>query len=66
MRVAIITAATNTIFRFRIDMARRFRDLGNEVYVFGNEPESQWREVFGTEGMRYRQYFVSRNGLNPL
>lgn len=64
-RIAVITAATNTIERFRIDMIDEFVHRGCDVVVFGNESEVEWRDYFDLHNVRYRRYPVSRNGMNP-
>lgn len=66
MKVCVITAATNTIPRFRIDMIDEFVRRGCEVVVFGNEPHERWDNFFGKHGVSYRTYSVSRNGMNPV
>lgn len=66
MKVAVVTVATNTIPRFRIDMIDEFVRRGCEVVVFGDEPENEWNDYFTGHAVRYRQFPVSRNGLNPL
>ncbi|WP_455136838.1 glycosyltransferase family 4 protein [Thermophilibacter sp.] len=65
-RVAVITAATNTIERFRIDMIDEFVRRGCEVLILGDESEGDWTEYFRSHGVRYRSYPVSRNGMNPV
>ena len=65
MKIAVITAATNTIPRFRIDMIDEFVRRGAEVVVFGDEPAGAWDGYFAGHGVSYRTYFVSRNGTNP-
>lgn len=66
MKVAIVTAATNTIRRFRLEMAEEFVRRGCEVLVLGDEPEKKWDEFFSGKGMQYLSYPVSRNGTNPV
>lgn len=66
MRIAVVTAATNTIPRFRIDMIDEFIRRGAEVAVFGDEPESSWDAFFADHGISYFSYRVSRNGTNPV
>ena len=66
MKIAVITAATNTIPRFRIDMIDEFVRRGCEVVVFGDEPAEKWEGYFAEHVTSYRQYSVSRNGLNPM
>lgn len=66
MRVAVVTAATNTIPRFRIDMIDEFIHRGAEVIVFGDEPESSWKAFFASRSVSYFSYHVSRNGINPI
>lgn len=64
-KIAVITAATNTIVRFRIDMIDEFVRRGCEVLALGDRPEDEWDTYFGRHGVRYRSYPVSRNGMNP-
>ena len=66
MKIAVVTAATNTIPRFRIDMIDEFVRRGCEVLVLGDEPEAAWKSYFDEHGVRYRSYPVSRNGMNPV
>ena len=65
MKIAVITAATRSIPRFRIDMIDEFVLRGCEVVVFGDEPHEKWDGFFGEHGVGYRTYSVSRNGMNP-
>lgn len=46
MKIAVITAATNTIPRFRIDMIDEFIRRGADVVVFGDEQEKNGRTIF--------------------
>ena len=66
MKIAVITAATHSIPRFRIDMIDEFVRRGCDVVVFGDEPHELWDEFFKEHGVAYRTYPVSRNGMNPL
>lgn len=66
MRIVVVTAATNTIPRFRIDMIDEFIRRGAEVSVFGDEPEDSWDAFFANRGVSYYSYRVSRNGTNPI
>lgn len=65
MKVCVVTAATNTIPRFRIDMIDEFVRRGCEVVVFGDEPRERWDGFFGEHGVSYRTYSVLRNGMDP-
>ena len=65
MKIAIITAATHSVPRFRIDMIDEFVRRGCEVVVFGDEPHEQWDGFFEKHGTVYRTYPISRNGMNP-
>ena len=60
MKIAVITVATNTIPRFRIDMIEDFIARGCEVVVIGDEPETNWIDYFAEHGCWYRQYNISR------
>lgn len=66
MRIMVVTAATNSIPRFRIDMIDEFIARGCDVVVLGDEPEDVWREYFSDHAIRYRSYPVARNGMNPM
>lgn len=66
MKIAVITAATHSIPRFRIDMIDEFVRRGCDVVVFGDEPHEAWDEYFKEHNVAYRTYPVSRNGMNPL
>lgn len=66
MKIAVITAATHSIPRFRIDMIDEFVRRGCDVVVFGDEPHEAWDEFFEQHNVAYRTYPVSRNGMNPL
>lgn len=66
MKICIITAATNTILRFRMDMIEGFLESGCEVTIFGDENEKKWGPFFKEKLIDYHEYPVSRNGLNPF
>lgn len=66
MKVAICTAGTKSLKWFRLDMMRAFLDAGCEVVAMGNEPEAAWTGYFEERGIRYRSFFVERNGTNPF
>lgn len=66
MKIAIITAATISIPRFRIDMIDEFVRRGAQVIVFGDESTEEWEPYFAEHGVSYRTYHVSRNGTNPI
>lgn len=65
-RVAIVTAATNTIPRYRMDMAKEFVRRGCEVIILGDEESTKWDDYFSRHNMQYKTYPVWRNGINPL
>ena len=65
MKIVVITAATHSVPRFRIDMIDEFVHRGCEVVVFGDEPHEQWDGFFEDHSVAYRTYPISRNGMNP-
>ncbi len=65
MKICVITAATWSISKFRIDMIDEFVRRGCEVVVFGDEAHELWDGFFAEHGVSYRTYSVSRNGMNP-
>lgn len=66
MKIAVLSSHTPSLFWFRMDMMKSFRQRGHEVYALGNEPEEQWAAKFAENGIIYRQISVSRNGVNPM
>lgn len=66
MKICVITAATWSISKFRIDMIDEFVRRGCKVVVFGDEPHEKWDSFFKMHGVSYRTYPVSRNGMNPV
>ena len=66
MKVAVCTAGTKSLKWFRLDMMRAFLDAGCEVVAMGDEPEASWAGYFTDRGIRYRSFFVERNGTNPV
>ena len=66
MKICVITAATWSISKFRIDMIDEFVRRGSEVVVFGDEPHEEWDPYFKKHGVSYRTYPISRNGMNPV
>lgn len=65
-KIAVLVCSTPSIFWFRIDMMKRFVELGYEVVAIGNEPESKWAEQFSNLNIRYICAYINRNGMNPL
>lgn len=65
-RIAVISSHTASLFWFRLDMMKEFVRLGYEVIAVGQSPESEWSKKFNENGIRYRQIYVERNGMNPL
>lgn len=65
-KIVVITAATWTIPKFRIDMIDEFRRRGNDVVVFGDEDHAKWDSYFATHEVTYRTYPIARNGVNPV
>ncbi len=65
MKICVITAATWTVRKFRIDMIDEFVRRCCDVVVLGDEGEADWNGYFADHGVRYRSYFVTRNGMNP-
>lgn len=66
MKVVICTAATRTVRWFREDMIRDFVAAGCDVLVLGEAPAGEWGEYFDCLGVRYRSFFVERNGVSPF
>ena len=65
-KIAVVSSHTSSLFWFRMDMMKEFVRNGYEVVAFGQDTEDEWAEKFSANGIRYRQIYVERNGMNPL
>lgn len=66
MKIAVLSSHTPSLFWFRMDMMKEFIAKGHSVVAVGNEKESDWKERFERNGIRYVAADVQRNGTNPL
>lgn len=66
MVIAVLSSHTPSLYWFRLDMMKAFREKGHTVYALGNEEESKWALGFCKHGINYKQIYVQRNGVNPL
>lgn len=66
MKIAVLSSHTFSLFWFRMDMMIAFIKQGHEVIAVGPEPEVNWKNKFEENGIRYKQIFVERNGINPF
>lgn len=62
----VISSETSTMFFYRKDMMLEFLRQGNQVVAAGDAPEEKWKDSYEEIGVKYRQFYVKRNGLNPL
>ncbi len=66
MKIMVLSSFTTSLFWFRVDMMKSFREAGCEVVAVGDGAETEWAERFAEMGIRYKQIPVQRNGTNPL
>ncbi|MGD9677345.1 MAG: glycosyltransferase family 4 protein [Vulcanibacillus sp.] len=66
MKIAVLSSHTSSLFWFRMDMMKDFIKHGHTVIALGPEPESTWKSKFEDNGIKYKQLFVERNGINPF
>lgn len=66
MKVMVLSSFTTSLFWFRIDMMKSFRDAGYEVVAVGDGAEVEWSDKFSQLGIAYHQIPVQRNGTNPF
>ncbi len=66
MKILVLSAHTESLFWFRMNMMQTFQKNGHTIYAVGSEPEVKWSKKFREKGIFYRQIPVSRNGLNPF
>lgn len=65
MKILVLSSNTNSLIQFRVDMMKSFQSRGYTVVAAGDAPEEKWSDYFSAMGIRYRQIFVQRNGMNP-
>ena len=65
MKILVLSSNTNSLIQFRLDMMKSFQSRGYTVVAAGDAPEEKWSDYFSAMGIRYRQIFVQRNGMNP-
>ena len=65
MKILVLSSNTNSLIQFRLDMMKSFQNRGYTVVAAGDAPEEEWSDYFSAMGIRYRQIFVQRNGMNP-
>lgn len=66
MKIMVISSETSTMFFYRKDMMLEFLRQGNQVVAAGDAPEEKWKDSYEEIGVKYRQFYVRRNGLNPF
>ncbi|MBU5331131.1 glycosyltransferase family 4 protein [Anaerocolumna aminovalerica] len=66
MKIVVLSSHTASLFWFRMDMMKDFIKHGHTVIAIGSESEDSWENQFREKGIRYKQIFVERNGINPF
>ena len=64
--IIVLSSYTPSLFWYRIDMMKCFIDRGYDVYAVADQPESEWSVKFSDLGIKYKQIFIQRNGMNPF
>lgn len=66
MKIIVLSSHTQSLFWFRMDMMKSFIANNHTVIAVGSESVDLWGDKFAENGIKYRQIYVQRNGLNPL
>lgn len=66
MVIAVLSSHTPSLYWFRLDMMKAFREKGHTVFALGNEAENKWTLGFCKQGINYKKIEVNRNGTNPF
>ena len=66
MKIIVLSSHTQSLFWFRMDMMKSFIENGHTVVAIGSDASELWEDKFAQHGIKYRQIYVQRNGLNPL
>ncbi|WP_296009657.1 glycosyltransferase family 4 protein [uncultured Adlercreutzia sp.] len=66
MKIAVVSAYTQSHAGIRAELIQSFIDRGHEVVAFGGESEENWIDFFAARKVSYRQFSVNRTGVNPI
>ena len=66
MKILVLSSHTVSMFWFRMDMMKVFISSGCSVVAVGQESAEKWEDQFNEIGVKYRQIYVERNGINPF
>lgn len=47
-------------------MMKDFVKIGCDVLAIGSDSEKEWADKFNKQGIKYKQVYINRNGLNPF
>jgi len=66
MKILVLSSHTPSLFWYRMDMMRYFKELGNDVAAAGPGSRNEWEGKLSENGIEYHEIVVDRNGLNPV
>ncbi len=65
MKILVLSSEASSMFWYRKDMMCEFVRQGCEVVAASDGAEEEFTEMFASIGVKYRQVYVSKNGINP-
>lgn len=66
MKIMVLSSHTESLVWFRMDMMKDFIRNGHSLVALGSAPEILWKDKFEENNIRYRQFYVERNTVNPV
>lgn len=65
-KIVIISSFTESLVNFRLDLILYLQNEGFEVHALGPDNERKTIEILTSKGVYFKQYYLKRNGFNPL
>lgn len=65
-KIVVICSFTRSLINFRYDLLKYLVENNYEVYALGPDNDINSIEKLESIGVKFRQFYLKRNGLNPL
>ncbi|MGL5235575.1 MAG: glycosyltransferase family 4 protein [Empedobacter falsenii] len=65
-KIIVISSYTRSLITFRYDLLKYLVENNYEVYALGPDTDVDSTKKLESIGVKYKQFYLKRNGLNPL
>ena len=65
-KILVISSVTKSLINFRLEMMKRFQELGYDVTAIGNQKKKDFESILKKENIKYKVLEVNRTGMNPF